>query len=257
MRGARRPPGPLSSVRSDVFGFVRKAAVLAVFGACATHLPVTPASDYKEEWQIAKTSFVRANILLHEGLLALPASDLDALVDAEDRLGKPVKEQLRSLTDQGAQHAEVAVALRPDGVEGQLYLALNLAIGGLTRGSVAALLDGLPDRIRRAYTRAIEIDPTYAAGGGYRLKGKFLMSAPWPVRDYKEAGEALAKANEIAPVRQNFLFLGDLRYREGHLDEAVRMWRRACATPANPETAIIDEQVLELARRRLDAASKE
>jgi tetratricopeptide (TPR) repeat protein len=194
---------------------------------------------------------------MHEGLLKVSASDLKALVDAEDRLGRDLLEELRSVTEQGAGHAEAAVALRPDGVEGHLYLALNLAIQGLTKGRVAALLDGLPGRIRGAYERALSIDPAYAAGGAYRLQGKFLTSAPWPVRDYAAAGKALERANGIAPVRQNFLFLGDLRYREGRIDEAIAMWRRACATPVHPATAEIDGAVLELARRRVALASQE
>jgi hypothetical protein len=237
-------------------GIPARTAILLAFGACSTPPKVTPASDYREAWHSARASFARANSLLHEGLLALSASDIDALVDAEDRLGKDTLAELRSITEEGARHAEAAVDLLPDGVEGHLYLALNLAIQGLTRSRTSALIGGLPGRIQAAYTRALAIDPAYAAGGAYRLKGKFLMSAPWPVRDYAAAGEALARANAIAAVRQNFLFLGDLRYREGCPGEAVAMWRRACETPAHPATAEIDDPVLELARRRV-AASKE
>jgi tetratricopeptide (TPR) repeat protein len=238
-------------------GFRAETAILLVFSACATRPEVTPASDYREAWQTARSSFARANVLMHEGLLEVSASDLKALVDAEDRLGKAVLEELRAITEEGARHAEAAVALRPDGAEGHLYLALNLAIQGLTRGRVAALLDGLPGRIQAAYGKALAIDPAYAAGGAYRLEGKFLTSAPWPVRDYAAAGKALERANGIAPVRQNFLFLGDLRYREGRMDDALAMWRRACATPVHPATAAIDDAVLELARRRVAAASQE
>jgi len=233
------------------------SAVLLALGACTSPPRVTSPSDYGEEWKAAETSFVRANVLLHEGLLALPALDTEALVDAEDRLGEPLKEQLRAITEEGARHAEVAVALEPDRVEGQLYLALNLAIYGLTRSHATGLLEGLPGRIRSAYEKAEAIDPDYAAGGAFRLEGKFLMSAPWPVRDYALARKALTRANDIAPVRQNFLFLGDLCCHEGRLDEAIVMWQRACSTPVHPETAVIDAQVLELARRRLDLASKE
>jgi tetratricopeptide (TPR) repeat protein len=240
-----------------IFGFRAGIAILLAFPACAAPPEVTPASDYREAWHAARASFARANSLLHEGLLEVSASDLKALVDAEDRLGKDRLEQLRSVTEEGATHAEAAIALRPDGVEGHLYLALNLAIRGLTRGRVAAMLEGLPGRIQEAYGRALSIDPTYAAGGAYRLKGKFLASAPWPVRDYAAAGSALERANGIATVRQNFLFLGDLRYREGRIEEAVAMWRRACETPVHAATAAIDGAVLELARRRVAAASQE
>ncbi|HEX5137805.1 MAG TPA: hypothetical protein VFY93_12585 [Planctomycetota bacterium] len=217
---------------------------------------MTPGSDYREEWQAARASFARANVLLHEGLLAFSASDLQALVDAEDRLGKDLLAELSGITEEGAEHARAAVALRADGVEGHLYVALNLAVLGLTKSRVTAMLEGLGSRIQDAYGKALAIDPRYAAGGAYRLKGKFLMSAPWPIRDYDAAGKALAKANEIAPVRQNYLFLGDLRFRERNLTEAVAMWQRACETPVRPETAEIDDAVLELARRRLKAASR-
>lgn len=216
---------------------------------------MTPGHDYREEWQAARASFARANVRLHEGLLALSASDLQAQVDAEDRLGQDLLAELRGITEEGAAHAEAAVALRADGVEGHLYLALNLAILGLTKSHVAAMLEGLGSRIRDAYGRAIEIDPAYALGGAYRLKGKFLMSAPWPIRDYAAAGKALDKANGIAPVRENYLFLGDLRFREGKTAEAAAMWKRACETPGRPETAAIDDFALRLARRRLAAAA--
>lgn len=236
--------------------FFAGTAILAAFSACAARPEVTPASDYREAWHAARASFTRANALVHEGLLGLSASDLDALVDAEDRLGKSLLAELRTVTAEGAAHAEAAVALEPDGVEGHLYLALNLAIHALARSHAAAVIEGLPGRIQAAYGRALSIDATYASGGGYRLEGKFLMSAPWPIRDYAAAGRALDNANGIAPVRQNFLFLGDLRYREGRSDEALAMWRRACETPVHPATASIDDAVLELARRRVEVAAR-
>lgn len=242
---------------SGIRGIPPRVAVLAALSACASHPKVTPGPDYRGEWEAARASFARANVRLHEGLLALSASDLRALVDAEDRLGKDVLEELRAITEEGAGHADAAVALRADGVEGHLYLALNLAILGLTKSRVAAMLEGLGSRIQEAYGKALEIDPDYALGGAYRLKGKFLMSAPWPIRDYAAAGKALDRANGIAPVRENYLFLGDLRFREGKLAEAVAMWKRACETPGRPETAPVDDAVLELARRRLKAASQE
>jgi tetratricopeptide (TPR) repeat protein len=242
---------------SGLRGIPPRIAVLAAVAACASPPKVTPGSDYREEWQAARASFARANSLLHEGLLALSASDLQALVDAEDRLGRDLLAELRGITEEGAAHAEIAVALRAEAVEGHIYLALNLAILGLTKSRVSAMLEGLGSRIRDAYEKALAIDPGFAGGGAYRLKGKFLMSAPWPIRDYAAAGKALDKANEIEPVRQNYLFLGDLRFREGNLTEAVAMWRRACETPVRPETAEIDAAVLELARRRLKAASQE
>jgi len=235
-------------------------AFFAVFGlasalpACASRPKVTPSSDYRVEWQAARDRFARANVLLHEGLLAVSASDLPALVDAEDRLGSDVEDELRRITGEGAAHAEAAVALRGNGVEGYFYLALNLAIHGLTRSRTAAMLEGLPRRIRAAYEHALALDDAFAAGGAYRLKGKFLMSAPWPIRDYAAAREALAKANEIAPVPQNYLFLGDLDFREGRLDEAIAAWRQALNGSGHDETSAIDSAVRELARRRLVAS---
>lgn len=232
-------------------------AVLLGLPACASRPAVAPASDYTEEWRAAESAFVRANVLLHEGLLAVPAPDLPALIDAEHRLGKPIRTELRAITEEGASHAEAAIALRPDGVEGHLYLALNLAIYGLTVSHATALLEGLPGRIQSAYGRALALDPAFDAGGGDRLQGKFLMSAPWPYGDREEAGKALERANGVAAVRENFLFLGDLRSLEGRPDEAIAMWRRACATPVHPRTAVIDAAVLELARRRLAAAGSQ
>jgi hypothetical protein len=229
-------------------------AVLLGLSACATRPAVTPGSDYREEWRAAESSFVRANVVLHEGLLEVSASDLPALVDAENRLGKPIRPLLRTVAEEGARHAEAAVALRPDGVEGHLYLALNLAIYGLTVSHATALLENVPGRIQSGYGRALALDPAFEAGGGYRLKGKFLLSAPWPVGDRAEARKALDSANGIAAVRQNFLFLGDLCYLDDRPDEAIAMWRRACRTPVHPRTAVIDAAVLELARLRLAAA---
>jgi tetratricopeptide (TPR) repeat protein len=231
------------------------AALLLALGGCAAHPEVRTTSDYAVEWRAAAASFERANVVLHEGLLADRATKLSAIVDAEDRLDDPLLLRLRGTTEEGAAHAEAAVKLAPDAVEGHLYLALNLAIYGLTRSHAAALLEGLPGKIRASYERAIAIDPLYAGGGAFRLKGKFLMSAPWPFRDYDEAGKALQRANEIAEVRENDLFLGDLRFLEGKLDDAVAMWRRVAEVPVHPETEKIDDAVLKLARRRLDAAA--
>jgi len=179
------------------------------------------------------------------------ANNLAELVDADDRLDAAARADLRTLADGGAREGAAAVALAPDRVEGQLYLALNLSLLALAKSRAAAVLEGLPGAIREHCDKAIAIDKAYADGGALRLLGRFLSSAPWPVRDLDAAQRALEDANAIAPVRANYLFLGDVWYRRDDLPRAAAAWAQAVALPAQPATAAIDGAVQELARRRL------
>jgi hypothetical protein len=251
--GARRPAGHPAKTVSDFFCAAVLPLAIGVF-ACAGPPDVQPANDYTLAWHAASERFLRAEGRLHEHLLAYSAPDLDALVGAEDRLGKEARDELRALADEGAAYAAEAVRLRPEGAEGHLYLGLNLALGGMARSSADALFGGYPGRIRAAYERALAIDPDVADGGAYRLKGKFLLSAPWPYGDAKAAEEALRRAASIADVPLNHLFLGDTLYRQGDPAGAAVEWQRVLATPPHPSTRVIDDAVHELARRRLGLA---
>lgn len=230
--------------------------LLAILATCHHGGTVTPAHDYTGAWHASRECFLRANVLLHAHLLACSASDLDALVDAENRLGDADRQALRAAAEEGVHQARVAIATKPGSVEGHLYLALNLGFLGLTQSRTRSLLDGLAPEIRGACDKAIDIDGRVDAGGAYRFLGKFLMTAPWPVRDMEQAETALRKANEIAEVPQNYLFLGDLCYKNGRLEQAREAWRRALATPPHPSTEVIDAAVHELARRRLAASGR-
>ena len=229
---------------------MRRCLPLLLAAACSS--PATPkARDYGDAWQDARRHFREANVILHDGLLAFETDDLATLIDAENHLDDDCSAKLAAAAARGLEEARAAVAANPGGVEGHLYLCLNLGLLTLTKSRVTAMFSGAPTDIRKEYERAIEIDGTFASGGAYRFKGRFLAAAPWPVGDKKAAEEALLEANRIAPVRQNNLFLGDLYWAQKRSQEAAEAWRRAANGPTSPATAIIDDQVAELARRRL------
>jgi hypothetical protein len=218
---------------------------------------VAGTGSFEASWRAARDAFEEANVRLHDEILRTELTSVDALVWGERKVTEERSGGIVDLAEKGAAWAAEAVRLAPGRAEGHLYLALNLALAAVGKSPGRALLENLGTRIRDAYGRAIAIDPVLEAGGAYRLEGRFLTLAPWPYRDREKALAALQAAEAVVPVRQNQLFLGDLFHLLDRPEEALASWRRAADMPPHPATRIIDDQVREMALRRLAMAARE
>ncbi len=125
----------------------------------------------------------------------------------------------------GEAHAERAVALAADRVEGHYYHALNMAKVAEASKDVERLKPMMV--VAKA---AADIDPAFDDAGPLRLMGKTYVVAPeWPtsVGDREEAVEVLKKAVSLAPTALNRLFLGEALYHAEEYEKAEAQLMRA------------------------------
>jgi hypothetical protein len=226
--------------------------LLGVLVACSSRPDIGPDVEGVDAAERARGHFEEANAILHAWLIDYEAGSLEDLLEADDRIGAPEREAIIEEAARGEAWGRRAVSQAPGRVEGPLYQAANLALLALAKGRAQALFEGLPGRFRTACDRAIELDPDHANAAALRLKGKFLMTAPWPVGDPDEAGRALAEAVERAPVSENLLMLGDHAARAGDATRARGLWERATMRAnAGDGSAQHEARIRELAARRL------
>ncbi|MGH7162218.1 MAG: hypothetical protein ACREID_01940 [Planctomycetota bacterium] len=239
---------------ADVHGVLDSAEALDASAARAREGARASPDDFEAQWRAARLLFLAANRRLHDGILRNLAAtpSIERLLAAEQELAPDQRRELLGLVEEGASFASRAVRIHPDQVAGHAYLGLNLLIAAACKGRAAALLEGLPARIRAACDEGLAIDRAYGGGMLLGLKGRFLSSAPWPVRDLREAEEAIAEACAISRNPLHLLFLGDLLWRTGDRNGARRAWEEARAAEADERTRPFAKQVRELARLRVE-----
>jgi hypothetical protein len=229
-------------------GFVHEARALA---AEADARP----DDAALQLRAATACGVAANVLALRfqaaNLHAAAEPSLADALDAENRLDREQRGRVRALAEASIGCARRAIALAPDDVTGRFALAMGLALSALTESRAAALLEGLPGDIREAADAALERDRTYHGGAPLALKGRFLAAAPWPVADLPAADELLRDAVRVGPYAMHWVFLGDLRWRQGRKDEARAAWKTAATAPVHPTFHEAEEAIRDLIRFRL------
>lgn len=100
---------------------------------------------------------------------------------------------LLDLSRYGVQAGQLAVKLKPDGVEGLFWLAANMGIWGLTNGPLDSLAQ-VP-QLLKILAKCAEVDPQgkFERGSCYRITGALYTQLPgFPVSigDKKKAEEA-------------------------------------------------------------------
>jgi len=217
----------------------------------------------RSEPQLAasRALFEAADTRLQTAVLAWlgehPEADTNAVLDAEDHLGREVGEAVRSLCSEGLAAAERAVAAEPAPPGARLYLALHLSLVAWAEGPASALVSGRGPRVARAIEQALAAGESLEACAPLRLSGRFRTRAPWPYRDLERARVDLSRALAGAPTVVNALFLGDAEWLAGEHRAAREAWERAVGQPEGAPGTERErfELYRELARRRLGASA--
>lgn len=185
-------------------------------------------------------------------MLAMDASSLGDLLRAEQDLPDDARAVIRPFAELGIAHAKRAIQLEPDDARGYLLLALNVGMLGLSIGKVDAFTGGIPGRVMRAYSKAIELDETCESAGPLQIEGRFRTVVPFPYRNLRRARAALHRAATIARVKQTLYFLGDAHARAGDYDHAKAAWLAALEAPPHPPAEPVANYVDRLIERRLE-----
>ena len=181
-------------------------------GACwleqAAH---TLHDDYDAQWQAAQT--------------------LAFLAENETR-----PELRRKSAQHGVVFARRARELKPDGVEGQYWYALN--VGLLADVDRAYGLDAV-GQMETALKRAIELDERYDLGGPLRVLGILHLRTPLPpasIGSPRKGLRLLRRAVELFPdYPENYLYLAEALRDNGRGDEAKEALRKVLEAKPWPD----------------------
>jgi tetratricopeptide (TPR) repeat protein len=119
------------------------------------------------------------------------------MADGEDDYSK-----MATLARTGWDWAEKAVKLRPDGVEGNLFLATNIGQYSLGIGVVRALANGLEGKFLAPLDKAIRLNPRIECAGPLRLKGNYYQNLPWIKQDLDAALKLLRQSLQLEPCAE-------------------------------------------------------
>ncbi len=131
----------------------------------------------------------------------------------------------------GVKAGKIAIAQKPNGVEGQYWYAVDLGSYGLAKGILASASnakDGMA-----ALRQAIAIDPSYQWYGSSRILGRYYQELPGLFGgSYDKAIELLKTATDKAPqFRNNWVFLGQYYLKTRDYQNALTACQKALSLP--------------------------
>ena len=148
--------------------------------------------------------------------------------------GNETRPELRRVSARrGIVLARRAREVKPDGVEGYYWYALN--VGWLAEVDRAYGLDAVSE-MQTALKRAIELDERYDLAGPLRVLGILYLRAPQPpasIGSPRKGLRLLQRAVELFPdYPENYLYLAEALHGSGRADEAKKALRKVLE--ANP-----------------------
>jgi tetratricopeptide (TPR) repeat protein len=174
--------------------------------------------DYAAQWQAAQA--------------------LEFLAENETR-----PELRRVSAQRGIVLARRARMLKPDGVEGYYWYALN--VGWLADVDRAYGLDAVGE-MQTALKRAIELDERYDFAGPLRVLGILHLRTPQPpasIGSPRKGLQLLRRAVELFPdYPENYLYLAEALHENGRADEAKEALRKVLEAKPWPDQQFESEQ---------------
>jgi len=197
----------------------------------------------------------RVQLAALDALDDLDAPSLAQVVEIDSTATDRTRAEVESLTRAGKQCAERALELAEADVDALLYRGLNTVLLAWSVGKSRAVFEGLSSTCQQATKDALAADEAHSSGAPLRLRGRFLSKAPWPVGDRREGLRLLRRSVKVAPVRLNWLFLGDALFAAGDESAAIDAWRNAIDAPSDDDSIALSAYHHRLASRRLSAAN--
>jgi tetratricopeptide (TPR) repeat protein len=158
--------------------------------------------------------------------------------------GNETKSDLRKQSARrGVVFARRARELKPDGVEGCYWFALN--VGRLADVDRTYGLDAVGE-MQTALKRAIELDERYDLAGPLRVMGVLYLRTPQPpasIGSPRKGLRMLQRAVELFPdYPENYLYLAEALRDNGRADEAKEALRNVLEAKPWPDQQFESEQ---------------
>ena len=152
----------------------------------------------------------------------------------------------------GMAHAEKALELAPDCIEGHYFFAFNAGMYSYGVSIFSAIAEGLKDKTQHHFETVCEMNPRYEEGAALVSLGRFWHQLPWPLKDkdkalayyraYQQTSNYGKDPNSLVIMAE---LLADLGGRE-HQQEAADILAAALNDPAcGPYYRRIGEKVQE------------
>ncbi|RMG10810.1 MAG: hypothetical protein D6731_16785 [Planctomycetota bacterium] len=205
---------------------VRLAVVLCTFLPLGCRSPAGPAPAGASRVERLEADLARGEGAPFALRIALASACLDVVDDPRVSEAQKLRYARRAL-----EHADAAIRLEPERVEGHYYRAVSL--GQVLDHSTLPNL-GLIGELEAAGIRARELDPGYADAGPLRLLALLYQKAPaWPIGpelagETEVIEELFAEAIERAPGSvENRLAYAEFLHEEGRREDARKSALRA------------------------------
>lgn len=131
--------------------------------------------------------------------------------------------------ERGLKHAQEAMKLAPNRVEGYYWFAVNQGGHALEKGIVASLSNA--GKMKEALDKAIEIDKSYFNAGPLRVRGRMYFRLPGgfiSFGDNQKALEDLRLAVQLAPdYKLNYIYLAEVVAKKESKKQAVELLEKA------------------------------
>ncbi len=133
------------------------------------------------------------------------------------------KPHLKELGAKAEHYAAAAYAMNPKGLEALIWYNSSYGYHAASMGIVQAILKGAGGKLKKLAGELIEVDDSASDALGYRMLGRFYLSAPFPVGSKKKAVQYFEQAVRKAPGSLfNHYWLGEAYLMKDKHAEAKR-----------------------------------
>ncbi|HVN71811.1 MAG TPA: hypothetical protein VMU10_07315 [Desulfomonilia bacterium] len=141
----------------------------------------------------------------------------------------------------GMKYGEKAIALNPNGVEGNFWYGCS--VGNYSDGVsiLTALKEGLKDKTQSSFEKSYQINKMYTDGGPIKALGRFWFVLPWPLQDKKLSLKYLREFQKSFPNdAEGQVFLAETLMKTGDKDEAKTLLQKASQASASSDKYFAD-----------------
>lgn len=128
----------------------------------------------------------------------------------------------------GMKFGERAIALNPDGVEGNAWYGFSVASYSDSVSVLTALREGLKDKTQKSFEKAYKVNKLYNDGGPIKALGRFWFVLPWPLQDKKLSLTYLREYQKAFPNdAEGQIYLAEALIKTGEKNEAKTVLQKA------------------------------
>jgi hypothetical protein len=131
----------------------------------------------------------------------------------------------------GMKSGEKAIALNPDGVEGNYWYGCSVGNYADSVSVLTALKEGLKNKTQSSFEKSYKADKMYNNGGPIKALGRFWFVLPWPMQDKKLSVQYLKEYQKSFPNdTEGQVYLAETLMKTGGEAEAKTMLQKASSS---------------------------